>query len=132
MCSSLEEAQSSPVPATVISFPPSYQYAPRDLLITYGVGVGVTFIASLIGMHAIMLNGRASYSTKFSTFVRITRRKGLDGVVDDADCGWSPLPKNVGDAKFALHRNGGDHVVLQDNLKGSERRLVTEAYPIRE
>lgn len=125
---SLDEAQSAPVPVMVTSFRPSYRYAPKELLITYGTGVLVTLLATLIGIHAILLNGRKSYSTKFSTFVRVMRRHELDVVVDEQDQGWNPLPKKVGDAKLSLHGGGrGSHVVLlQENMKGSDRGLMTE------
>ncbi|KAM7187440.1 hypothetical protein V8F20_010965 [Naviculisporaceae sp. PSN 640] len=126
----LDEAESAPVPVTVISYPPSYRYAPKGLLITYGTGVLVTLLATLIGTHAIWLNGGKSYSTKFSTFIRIVRGKELDEVVGDHDRGWNPLPKKVGDARLALHRgSSGSNVnviLLQENLKDSERRLVIE------
>lgn len=101
----LNETQAVPVPVTVISFPSTYWYSPRDLLLTYSVAVGVALVATLIGVHAIWLNGRESYSSKFSTFVRATRRKGLDYIVDDADYGANPLPKRVGETKLVLGWN---------------------------
>lgn len=112
--SRLDSKQTSPVSATVVTFPPSYQYNPRDLLITYAVAVGLTLVATIFGLQAIWLNGRQTYSSKFSTFMRVTRPKGLDHIVDHSDYGSNPLPKKVGDAKFAMDRNGNVILVQEE------------------
>ncbi|KAJ8121925.1 hypothetical protein ONZ43_g1746 [Nemania bipapillata] len=62
----LNSTQASQVPVTITTYPLIYLYQPKDLWIAYGVSIGVTLIATLVGLQSFFVNG-AGYSSKFST-----------------------------------------------------------------
>lgn len=98
------------------TYPLVYQYKPRDLYIAYGIAVLVTLIAALFGLHAVWMNG-ASYSSKFSTSIRIAKSTGLDRLLDDEDDGCDPLPKGL--KKARLQVSGGKRL-LAEPMAGNE------------
>lgn len=89
------------VPVTVTVYPLTYRYLPKDLWIAYGVAAFVTLITALVGLHAAWASG-LSYSSKFSTAVRIAKYTRLYSSLPEDDDGSDPLPKSV-----AVARVGG-------------------------
>jgi len=102
----LNSTQASFVPVTVTVFPLTYQYQPGDLWAAYGTAVAATLMAALVGLQSMYTSG-ASYSSRFSTAVRIVRTTGLDRLLDDADDGSDPLPREIGVAKMQVISSGG-------------------------
>ncbi|KAI0871777.1 hypothetical protein GGS24DRAFT_42791 [Hypoxylon argillaceum] len=107
----LNSTQASQVPVTITDYPLTYQYKPKDLWIAYGVSIGVTLIATLVGLRSFFVNG-AGYSSKFSTSVRVTKRAGVDHLLDDEDDGSGRIPREL--AKTRVQINKGV-LVMEDN-----------------
>lgn len=103
--SRLNSTQASDVPVTVTVYPLTYQYQPGDLWAAYGAAVVATLVAALVGLQS-MYASRASYSSRFSTAVRIVKTAGLDRLLDDADDGSDPLPKEIGVAWMQISSSG--------------------------
>ena len=79
-----------------------YNYNPRWLFLSYGLGFGFTVVSAIIGCVAMKRNG-ASYSNRFSTIVRATRGPAFDEVVQEADRrGQDPLPTRIAEQKVVL------------------------------
>lgn len=66
-----------------------YVYRPLFLILSYGVGFLFTFIAAVVGLYSIHLNG-VSYSSLFSTFLATTRNSDLDALTSGASLGADP------------------------------------------
>jgi len=82
-----------------------YSYSSRNLLISYGVALGLTLLASLAGCIAIFCN-RASYTNRFSTIMRSTA--GFEDLVHLQDrTGADPLPKYLAKSRIDLGRREG-------------------------
>lgn len=103
-----------------------YSYSQRNLLLSYGVALGLTLLASLAGCTAIFFN-RASYTNKFSTIMRTTA--GFEDLVHENDrTGADPLPKHLARARIDLGRREG---VAANEMRGEtevegERRAMME------
>jgi hypothetical protein len=73
----------------------TYRYTAWHLWLTYGVGILVAVLIVALGCAATVVNG-ASYSTKFSTYLRTAPLSTIDEVlVEDGDTGADPLPRDV-------------------------------------
>lgn len=80
-----------------------YTYSQRNLLMSYGIALGLTLLASIAGCVAIIFNG-ASYTHKFSTILRTT--SGFEELVNEKDrSGADPLPKYLSRANLQLGRS---------------------------
>lgn len=82
------------VPSTVTTYPAVYDYQPLRLWIAYGVSIVLTIMCAIAGLFAIKSNG-ASYSNKFSTFVRTTKNTNVYNLVSGADDGANPCPDDL-------------------------------------
>jgi hypothetical protein len=84
----------------------TYSYSQRNLLLSYGIALFLTLLASISGCLAIFHNG-ASYTHKFSTILRTTT--GLGELVEKEDrTGADPLPIYLSRARVDLGRSEGD------------------------
>jgi hypothetical protein len=89
----------------------TYSYSQRNLLLSYGIALFLTLLASISGCMAIFHNG-ASYTHKFSTILRTTT--GLGELVEKNDrAGADPLPKYLSRARVDLGRSDGDLLELR-------------------
>lgn len=111
---SLDSTQASHVPVTVTAFHLTYQYQPGVLWAAYGTAVVVTLAAALAGLQSIYASG-ASYSSRFSTSVRIARTTGLDRLLDDDDDGSDPLPREIGAARMQVVSSGRRNPLQEAN-----------------
>ena len=87
-----------------------YQYQPTDLYIAYGCSLLGTALCVLWGFYVISHhNHHRSYSLKFSTILRTTRRRELDSMVDAAARdGADPLPKGIKEPKIRYSVGDGE------------------------
>jgi hypothetical protein len=100
---------SDPVNVTFSHFRNVSSYSQRDLLLSYGVALFLTLLASIARCIGIYRNG-ASYTQKFSTRLRTTT--GLGQVVAENDrTGADPLPKYLSRARVKL--GGGGQAALE-------------------
>lgn len=84
-----------------------WEYEPDDLYIAYGCALLATLLCVLWGFYLVFQHNHLSYSIKFSTFLRTTRRKELDGLVAAEDRkGNDPLPKDMKEIKLAFGNTG--------------------------
>lgn len=67
-----------------------YEYNPRNLVLSYGVGFLFTVIAAVIGLYAMIDNG-VSHSSDFSAIIATTRNPELDSATRGASLGASPF-----------------------------------------
>lgn len=78
------------------TYPNTYVYSWRRLLLSYGIGVLFTLICVLVGGYTMLASGN-SYSHTFSTIVRTTRGPAWDDSVSAHDRhGQDPLPRCIG------------------------------------
>lgn len=86
-----------------------YVYQPENLYVAYGCSLLAAILCVLWGFHVMAHHGRLTYSIKFSTLLRTTRQKELDGIVSSAARrGNDPLPHEIKIHKLR-YRLGGDH-----------------------
>nr|OQO30787.1 hypothetical protein B0A51_01448 [Rachicladosporium sp. CCFEE 5018] len=101
----------APEPSALVTFSTFhnvYTYSYRTLWIAYGLAIVFATLSVLGGAIALLLNG-ASYSTTFSTIVRVGRTVQLSEEVSAADGeGFEPLPKHLAKAKVRFpHTRSG-------------------------
>ncbi|OQN98196.1 hypothetical protein B0A48_15472 [Cryoendolithus antarcticus] len=101
----------TPEPSALVTFSTFhnvYTYSYRTLWIAYGLAIVFATLSVLGGAIALLLNG-ASYSTTFSTIVRVGRTVQLSEEVSAADGeGFEPLPKHLAKAKVRFpHTRSG-------------------------
>lgn len=72
-----------------------YLYTRPRLWIAYGIALLCAIIAVTLGLHAVFASG-ASYSSEFSTILRVSRHAHLSHEVAQCDAtGWDPLPRYI-------------------------------------
>lgn len=82
----------------------AYSYAPRNLLIAYGLGVVASTALCIVGLVCIS-SAEASYGSSFSTILRTTRNPDLDALVPAAETsGAEPLSKELCKTRLVLQR----------------------------
>jgi hypothetical protein len=84
-----------------------YTYRQKNLLLSYGIAIGGTLLACVIGCTS-MYRDNAAYSNKFSTILRTTKLQltGFDDLLTTRDQrGADPLPKHLANAQFELGGN---------------------------
>ncbi|RHZ70637.1 hypothetical protein CDV55_105263 [Aspergillus turcosus] len=87
---------------TITTWGNVYSYSLPTLWIAYGIAILVTTISVLLGLVAYFAN-HGSYSTKFSTIVRKTRKAPISPPFDvDDDNGRDPLPKSIARSKISI------------------------------
>ena len=70
-----------------------YQYAAATLWLTYGLAIAISAACVLVGT-AVVLSQHASYSSQFSTVLRVAQGAHFDGHIAPEDRGGQdPLPK---------------------------------------
>ncbi|KAH0847447.1 hypothetical protein FOPE_00619 [Fonsecaea pedrosoi] len=87
-------------------FESQFVYDPRALLAAYGLSAFFALACVLLGVHALLHNG-ASYTSSFSTIVRVTRDPALSRLIaDEGDLqGAEPVPKHIRRAEVRLGRS---------------------------
>ncbi|OAL39803.1 hypothetical protein AYO20_00715 [Fonsecaea nubica] len=87
-------------------FESQFVYDPRALLAAYGLSALFALACVLLGVHALLHNG-ASYTSSFSTIVRVTRDPALSRLIaDEGDLqGAEPVPKHIRRAEVRLGRS---------------------------
>ncbi|KAI0860387.1 hypothetical protein F4860DRAFT_479665 [Xylaria cubensis] len=105
--------QSPQIPVTITTYPLTYRYKRRDLWISYGTGILVTLVVTLIGITSVMMNS-ASYSAKFSTSMRVVKNIGLHHLLKDDDDGWDEIPQTLARSCVKINGNG---VLTQKELR---------------
>jgi hypothetical protein len=94
-----------------------YKYTAWHLWLAYGVGLLAAALIVFLGFAAISANG-ASYSTKFSTYLRTAPLSIIDEVLsDDKDTGGDPLPRDVA-RRMMMLRCGSD--IEGTEMKGAK------------
>jgi hypothetical protein len=73
-----------------------YLYAAQTLWLAYGIALGLTFLSILLGIVSIYYNGGFSYTTKFSTILRVAHCIDLSEPIrpEDTD-GKDPTPRYI-------------------------------------
>jgi hypothetical protein len=95
----------APTDVTISTFPNTYVYTWKRLVLAYGLAVLFAAIAVVIGGLALLASGE-SYSYTFSTLLRTTRHKAVDAVVKPDDTnGQDPLPKHIAEARIMVGGN---------------------------
>src|SRR4051812_33980140 len=74
-----------------------YSYHSRNLLLSYGLAIGLTFLCNLLGAYAYRDNG-VSHSKAFSAILAATRDQSLTNLFHYEIVGRLPLSKNVKEA----------------------------------
>jgi len=114
-----------PVNVTVSYTRNIYSYSSKNLLLSYGIALSLTLLASLTGCLAIFFN-RASYTNKFSTIMRTTA--GFEYLVHEKDrTGADPLPKHLARARIHIgHREGSADDVPSSHDTAGERSAMMD------
>ena len=95
-----------------------YKYTAWHLWLAYGIGLLAAALIVFLGFAAISANG-ASYSTKFSTYLRTAPLSIIiDEVLsDDKDTGGDPLPRDVA-RRMMMLRCGSE--IAGTEMKGAK------------
>ncbi|KAK5047145.1 hypothetical protein LTR84_007088 [Exophiala bonariae] len=96
-----DHTQGDYISVNATTYPNTFVYRPRDLLIVYGLSLFCTVLCSLIGLHALHIN-KASYQNIFSTFVRVTGHPELHSLTKLDDTGADPVPKQLAEARIRM------------------------------
>lgn len=82
-----------------------YSYTRQRLWIAYGVALFCATIAVALGLHAVFASG-ASYSSEFSTILRVSRHAHLGHEVVQCDAtGRDPLPKYLAKTTLTITKD---------------------------
>jgi hypothetical protein len=76
------------------SYKPLYEYRPYNLWLAYGIAITLSFVAVLLGLHALWLNG-VSHDNSFSSIMAVTRNGFLDELTLGHSLGATPMSKEV-------------------------------------
>lgn len=100
-----------------------YTYSVAPLWIAYGVAVGITILSITIGIWAVVVAG-SSYSSKFSTILRLAFNVRLSEYVELEDTGGEdPLPDRLENTIVVFpSRNAKGVEVSGSLLSNSEER----------
>ncbi|KAI1149481.1 hypothetical protein F4825DRAFT_464068 [Nemania diffusa] len=80
---------------TVMSYKNTYAYSVWVLWVPYGTAIGVTIVAISFGTLSALRNG-ASYTTKFSTVLRVAPTLSFSSPMREQDLeGEDPTPENI-------------------------------------
>jgi hypothetical protein len=109
-----------------------YSYAPSILWIAYGVAIGLTILSVVFGLALVSVNG-GSYTTKFSTILRLAHGSQLSAPVRPVDTdGKDPTPGYVENIVVSFPRRTITHSETkrhegQDTVYGAGH-----SYPLRD
>ena len=85
----------------------AYAYNPRNLAIAYGLGIVASTAIVIVGLICIHA-AEGSFSSSFSTILRMTRGSQLDGLVPASETqGKDPLPAHLARTKILLRQRPG-------------------------
>jgi hypothetical protein len=86
-----------------------YSYRHSNLLLSYGLALGLSLLACIVGWVSV-INNNASYSNRFSTVLRVFSRGNAIGFVAPEDCkGTDPLPRYLAKARIDLSQGTRVH-----------------------
>ena len=74
------------------SYKPVYEYRPYNLWLAYGIAITLSFVAILLGLHALWLNS-VSHNNSFSSIMASTRNVFLDELTLGHSLGATPMSK---------------------------------------
>ena len=101
-------SSASPVTAVEVgTYRNVYTYDAGALWKAYGTGIGVALLCAVIGLRAMLVNGK-TYKNSFSTVLRTTRARDFDRLFTeqkDFD-GTEPVPKHITDAVIIYMEDG--------------------------
>jgi hypothetical protein len=84
-----------------------YVYSPALLWFPYGVSIALATVAIIFGTICLVSNG-ASYSSKFSTILRVGHEANLTTTIHKVDTsGRDPLPKYLAKAELRFPSSSG-------------------------
>jgi hypothetical protein len=84
-----------------------YVYSPAFLWLPYGVSIALATVAVILGSICLVNNG-ASFSTSFSTILRVSGGASLTTPVREKDAdGRDPLPKYLAKAELSFPSSSG-------------------------
>jgi hypothetical protein len=84
-----------------------YVYSPAFLWLPYGVSIALATVAVVLGTICLVNNG-ASFSTSFSTILRVSHEASLTTSVREVDAdGRDPLPKYLARAELSFPSSSG-------------------------
>lgn len=87
---------------TIFSTQNIYVYSWQHLVLAYGLAVGMTLLAVVIGCTTI-LTGGFGFNNDFSTIMRTARGTAIDALVaNDNFPGANPLPKSIAGAEISI------------------------------
>jgi hypothetical protein len=96
-----------------------YFYRYKNLLLSYGLALGLSLLACMVGCMSI-INNKVSYSNRFSTVLRVLSGGSVTSLVAPEDCkGRDPLPKYLAKARIDLTRG----MMVGEENRGSEVEL---------
>lgn len=85
-----------------------YSYSRPILWVAYGIAIGVTCISVAVGVFIFLAN-HGSFTTQFSTILRVTYAASVNTDLNLKDCnGLDPLPKHIAKAQVVL---GGEQLI---------------------
>ncbi|KAI3324275.1 hypothetical protein HD806DRAFT_543655 [Xylariaceae sp. AK1471] len=94
---------------TVLSYKNTYVYSIWILWVPYGTAIGFALIAIALGTLSALRNG-ASYTTKFSTVLRVAHTLSLSSPIGEKDAsGEDPTPDNVSKIIIAFPTGKSDY-----------------------
>lgn len=84
-----------------------YTYSAVTLWLAYGVALGISLLSIAIGVILVGRNGGYSFTTKFSTILRIVQAAHLSTDLQPADAnGNDPTPKHIEKIVISFPDNG--------------------------
>jgi hypothetical protein len=87
---------------TIQSWRNVYAYSPALLWLPYGVSIALATVAIILGTICLVSNG-ASFSSKFSTILRVSHEANLTTPVREVDTnGRDPLPNYLAQAELSF------------------------------
>ncbi len=81
-----------------------YVYNRGNLLLSYGLGILATALAVAYGLYISLVINGASYTTRFSTFVRTLDWEQASTLVSGDQDGANPLSKTIAESKVNFGR----------------------------
>ncbi|KAF7191967.1 hypothetical protein HII31_06612 [Pseudocercospora fuligena] len=113
---------SQQVAVTFNNYANLFVYSPGKLWLAYGIALGSALICAIIGLLAIFSTG-ASYTTSFSTILRVVRQARLaTDVAQEDKPGKDPLPAELAKTSFRM-RPGADDT-MPSSSKGEYSKVA--------
>ncbi|CAG8043167.1 unnamed protein product [Penicillium salamii] len=108
---------------TISTYRNIYNYSRLTLWVTYGIALGVTLLSVIAGV-LVWLSSQGSYSSKFSTILRISQGATISVKLEKEDySGFDPLPDHIANAQL---RPGYGSQETTSEMVAAESRPSTE------